>query len=132
MGGARIHTSQSYSWRSLTNNRGSRQRTLFDGGAVGNDRAGVAGDSQKMLGKCEDAVQNVQECSILSVARLRALRARYRSLSDATSHWLNLTDVQPGWVMSVWIVWWTRRLTRTRASGLLTIAINVVHSALYA
>ena len=78
-----------------------KRRYLLDGGAVGNDGAGVAENSQKMLGKCEDAVQNVH-------------------------------DVQAGWVMSVWIVWWTRHLTRTRASGLLTIAINGVHSALYA
>lgn len=49
-----------------------------------------------------------------------------------TSHRLKPIDVQARWVMSVWIGWWTRRLTRTRASGLLTIAINVVHSALYA
>lgn len=48
-----------------------KRRYLLDGGAVGNDGAGVAGNSQKMLGKCEDAVQNVHEFSILSVARLR-------------------------------------------------------------
>ena len=47
-----------------------QRRYLLDGGAVGNDGAGVAGDSQKMLDKCEDAVQNVHEFSILSVARL--------------------------------------------------------------
>ena len=47
-----------------------QRRYLLDGGAVGNDGAGVAGNSKKMLGKCEDAVQNVHEFSILSVARL--------------------------------------------------------------
>lgn len=47
-----------------------QRRYLLDGGAGGNDGAGVAGDSQKMLDKCEDAVQNVHEFSILSVARL--------------------------------------------------------------
>ncbi len=103
-----------------------KRRYLLDGGAVGNDGAGVAGNSQKMLGKCEDAVQNVHEFSILSVTRVGEMPVL------PTSHRLKPIDVQAGWVMSVWIVWWTRHLTRTRASGLLTIAINGVHSALYA
>jgi len=49
-----------------------------------------------------------------------------------TSRRLKPIEAQALWVMSAWNVWWTRHLTRTRASGLLTIAINGAHSALYA